>query len=46
MADMQKDNKNDILLELKDYSISFRTPEGEVKAVSNMNLTVRRGAIA
>jgi oligopeptide transport system ATP-binding protein len=43
MADMQKDNKNDILLELKDYSISFRTPEGEVKAVSNMNLTVRRG---
>ncbi|MBO9122297.1 MULTISPECIES: ABC transporter ATP-binding protein [unclassified Rhizobium] len=40
---MQKDIKNDTLLELKDYSISFRTPEGEVKAVSNMNLTVKRG---
>ncbi|MBX5233861.1 ABC transporter ATP-binding protein [Rhizobium sp. NLR4a] len=35
--------ENDILLELKDYSITFATPDGEVKAVSNMNLTVRRG---
>ena len=35
--------KNDTLLELKDYSIAFSTPDGEVKAVSNMNLTIRRG---
>jgi len=33
----------DTLLELKDYSITFKTPDGEVKAVSNMNLTVKRG---
>jgi oligopeptide transport system ATP-binding protein len=33
----------DILLELKNYSITFDTPDGQVKAVSNMNLTVRRG---
>ena len=35
--------KNETLLELKDYSITFRTPEGEVAAVSKMNLSVRRG---
>ncbi|KAA1174074.1 ATP-binding cassette domain-containing protein, partial [Rhizobium tropici] len=31
------------LLELKDYSITFRTPEGEVAAVSKMNLKIGRG---
>jgi oligopeptide transport system ATP-binding protein len=40
---MNPDTKNDTLLELKDYSITFRTPDGAVKAVSNMNLTVKRG---
>ncbi|MDE1995112.1 MAG: ABC transporter ATP-binding protein, partial [Rhizobiaceae bacterium] len=33
----------DTLLELKDYSITFRTPEGEVAAVSRMNLKIGRG---
>ena len=33
----------DTLLELKDYSITFRTPEGEVAAVSKMNLKIGRG---
>src|SRR4051812_41443376 len=40
---MSQEKQNDTLLELKDYSITFETPEGQVKAVSNMNLTVRRG---
>ncbi|WP_028748591.1 ABC transporter ATP-binding protein [Rhizobium mesoamericanum] len=40
---MQQEKKNDTLLELKDYSITFATPDGEVKAVSNMNLSIRRG---
>ena len=31
------------LLELKDYSITFRTPEGEVAAVSKLNLKIGRG---
>ena len=33
----------DTLLELKDYSITFRTPEGEVAAVSKLNLKIGRG---
>jgi oligopeptide transport system ATP-binding protein len=40
---MQTDKTNDTLLELKDYSITFRTPEGEVAAVSKMNLKIGRG---
>ncbi|WP_337269015.1 ABC transporter ATP-binding protein [Oryzifoliimicrobium ureilyticus] len=40
---MTKAQQNDVLLELKDYSITFTTPDGEVKAVSNMNLTIKRG---
>ena len=40
---MQQETKNDTLLELRDYSITFATPDGEVKAVSNMNLSIRRG---
>jgi len=31
------------LLELKDYSITFETPDGQVRAVSSMNLTIKRG---
>ena len=33
---MPYETQKDILLELKDYSITFKTPDGEVKAVSNM----------
>lgn len=40
---MSHETQKDTLLELKDYSITFKTPDGEVKAVSNMNLTVKRG---
>ena len=40
---MPQETQKDTLLELKDYSITFKTPDGEVKAVSNMNLTVKRG---
>jgi oligopeptide transport system ATP-binding protein len=40
---MQQDTKKETLLELKDYSITFRTPDGEVAAVSKMNLTIGRG---
>jgi oligopeptide transport system ATP-binding protein len=43
IAEMSQDMKNDTLLELRDYSITFRTPDGEVAAVSKMNLKVRRG---
>jgi oligopeptide transport system ATP-binding protein len=39
MSEAQKET----LLELKDYSITFDTPDGQVKAVSGMNLTVKRG---
>lgn len=35
--------QDDVLLELKDYSISFATPDGTVQAVSGINLKVRRG---
>ncbi|MEB2842982.1 ATP-binding cassette domain-containing protein [Rhizobiales bacterium RZME27] len=40
---MTDQTQKQVLLELKDYSITFKTPDGDVKAVSNMNLTVRRG---
>ena len=40
---MSQQTTNDTLLELKDYSITFDTPDGQVKAVSNMNLSIKRG---
>ncbi|KAA0700556.1 ABC transporter ATP-binding protein [Neorhizobium sp. P12A] len=40
---MTTNKNNETLLELKDYSITFRTPEGDVAAVSKMNLKVGRG---
>jgi oligopeptide transport system ATP-binding protein len=40
---MSQELKSDTLLELRDYSITFRTPDGEVAAVSKLNLKVRRG---
>jgi oligopeptide transport system ATP-binding protein len=40
---MSEAQKSDVLLELKDYSIRFKTPEGDVAAVSKLNLTIRRG---
>jgi oligopeptide transport system ATP-binding protein len=40
---MSQEPKNDTLLELRDYSITFRTQDGEVAAVSKLNLKVRRG---
>ncbi|PZM13861.1 ABC transporter ATP-binding protein [Rhizobium tubonense] len=40
---MSDELKNDTLLELRDYSITFRTPGGDVAAVSKMNLKIRRG---
>jgi oligopeptide transport system ATP-binding protein len=43
IADMSQELKSDTLLELRDYSITFRTPDGEVAAVSKLNLKVRRG---
>ena len=33
------------LLELKDYSVSFNTPKGEVEAVRNVNLELKPGEI-
>ena len=35
--------RNDVLLELKDYSVRFATPDGTVAAVSDLNLIVRAG---
>lgn len=35
----------EIVLELKNYSVSFDTPEGEVQAVRNVNLSVKKGEI-
>lgn len=40
---MTQNNNKDVLLELKDYSITFQTPDGDVKVVSGLNLNVRRG---
>ena len=33
------------VLELKNYSVSFDTPDGEVQAVRNVDLTVKKGEI-
>lgn len=33
------------VLELKNYSLSFDTPDGEVQAVRNVNLSVKKGEI-
>ena len=33
------------VLELKDYAVSFFTPEGEVEAVRGVDLSVARGEI-
>ena len=35
----------DTVLELKNYSVSFHTPGGEVQAVRNVNLSVKQGEI-
>ena len=33
------------VLELKNYSVSFDTPDGEVQAVRNVDLSVKKGEI-
>ena len=33
------------VLELKNYSVSFDTPDGEIQAVRNVDLTVKKGEI-
>lgn len=33
------------VLELKNYSVSFDTPDGKVQAVRNVDLTVKKGEI-
>lgn len=33
------------VLELKNYSVSFATPDGEIQAVRNVDLTVKKGEI-
>lgn len=40
-----EENKNDILLEVKDLSISFFNKSGEIQAVRGVNYTLRRGEV-
>lgn len=49
IEDWTLQNKEKIMqetvLELKNYSVSFDTPDGEVQAVRNVDLTVKKGEI-
>jgi|JI8StandDraft_2_1071088.scaffolds.fasta_scaffold02843_2 peptide/nickel transport system ATP-binding protein len=40
---MQQANSNDILLEIKDLSVTFTTSKGTVQAVKNVNFTLHKG---
>ena len=44
-SDYYSDDDSDILIEVKDLRVSFSTPRGELKAVSGINYTVRKGEI-
>ncbi len=38
-------NKNDILVDVKDLHVSFPMPEGTVKAVHGVNYQIKRGKV-